>query len=174
MVRTMDESPSDEPPQRPGASASICLIDPDALLTVTDRAWLEQAAARAWEHMKLRGEVRVRLLDDRAMSEAHKRSMGESGTTDVLTFDLDPGSGVLDVDLLVCVDEASRRAMEFGHAVGREILLYIVHGVLHCLGHDDHDEAQSRRMHEEEDRILSAIGVGAVFAPPARCQEEQV
>ncbi len=170
----MDESPSDEPPQRTSASAAICLIDPDALLVDADLAWLEQAAARASEHMELRGEVRVRLLDDRAMSEAHERSMGESGPTDVLTFDLDPGSGVLDVDLLVCVGEATRRAGEFGHPVGREILLYIVHGVLHCLGHDDHDEERARRMHEEEDRILGAIGVGAVYAPPARCGEETV
>lgn len=173
MARTMDESPSDEPPQRTGAFAPICLIDPDALLADADRAWLEQTAARASEHMNLRGEVRVRLLNDRAMGEAHERSMGESGPTDVLTFDLDPGSGVLDVDLLVCVDEAARRAGEFGHGVGREILLYIVHGVLHCLGHDDHDEAQARHMHQEEDRILSAIGVGSVYAPSARCEEEQ-
>lgn len=172
MVRTMDEGPSDEPPQRSSASAAISVIDPDALMTGADLAWLEQAAARASEHMGLRGEVRVRLLDDRAMSEAHERSMGESGPTDVLTFDLDPGSGVLDVDLLVCVGEAARRAGEFGHGVGREILLYIVHGVLHCLGHDDHDDEHARRMHEEEDRILGAIGVGAVYAPPVRGEKE--
>lgn len=172
MVRTMDEGPSDEPPQRSSASAAICLIDPDALMTGADMAWLEQAAGRALEHMGLRGEVRVRLLDDAAMSEAHERSMGESGPTDVLTFDLDPGADLLDVDLLVCVGEAARRAAEFGHGVGREILLYIVHGVLHCLGHDDHDDERARRMHEEEDRILGAIGVGAVYAPPMRCHEE--
>lgn len=163
----MDESSSDEPPQRTSASGVICLIDPDAMLAGADRAWLEQAADRAAEHMALRGEVRVRLLGDDAMSLAHERYKGEPGPTDVLTFDLDPDSGVLDVDLLVCVDEAARRAAQIGHEPRREILLYVVHGVLHCLGHDDHDGAEAERMHREEDRILSAIGVGAVYAPQA-------
>lgn len=163
----MDDSSSDEPPQRTSASGVICLIDPDALLTAADRRWLEQAADRAAEFMELCGEVRVRLLGDDAMARAHEQYKGEPGPTDVLTFDLDPDSGVLDVDMLVCVDEAKRRAVQIGHEDRREILLYIVHGILHCLGHDDHDGRDAERMHREEDRILSAIGVGAVYAPKA-------
>ena len=65
----------------------------------------------------------------------------------------------------LCLDEAARRAIEFGHGVERELLLYAVHGVLHCLGHDDHEEEQRARMHREEDRLLAAVGVGAVYRP---------
>lgn len=163
----MDEGPSDDPPQRSSASGVICLIDPDATVSDADRLWLQQASDRASEHMGLRGEVRVRLLRDAAMAEAHERYMGEPGPTDVLTFNLEPESDELDVDLLVCVDEAARGAGAIGHEVRREILLYIVHGVLHCTGHDDHETSDAERMHREEDRILGAIGVGAVFAPDA-------
>lgn len=70
----------------------------------------------------------------------------------------------LDVDILVCADEAARQAAVRAVPVERELLLYIVHAVLHCLGEDDHDEASAGRMHEREDRILSAIGVGAVYS----------
>ena len=60
-------------------------------------------------------------------------------------------------------------------AVGRaQLLLYILHGLLHCAGFDDHDPAEHDRMHTEEDRILTAIGVGPVFrSSPERLQGGQ-
>jgi probable rRNA maturation factor len=113
-------------------------------------------------------------VDDAEMAVAHERYSGIPGTTDVLTFDLrEPGESAaepaqMDVDLYVCVDEARRQAAGRGHAVERELLLYIVHGVLHCLGEDDHDDATYARMHAREDEVLQAIGVGRVFDVPAR------
>src|SRR4051812_16319536 len=109
------------------------------------------------------------------MALAHQKYQGISGTTDVLTFDLSPappptpvspGSPsphALDADLLVCADEATRQAAARAHTPERELLLYIIHGVLHCLGHDDHDEAAGARMHALEDSTLEAIGVGATY-----------
>ncbi|MDX2148112.1 MAG: rRNA maturation RNase YbeY [Planctomycetota bacterium] len=142
-----------------------------------------------------RGEVRVRLVDDHEMREAHLEFMGEDSTTDVITFDLSEpdapesqpdldgpeltgserdGSeseqgrsvrpGAWDVDLLICVDEAQRQARARGHAVNHELALYLVHGLLHCLGHDDHDEASAARMHAVEDEILVATGLAPVYA----------
>lgn len=101
------------------------------------------------------------------MAAAHVRHSGVEGTTDVLTFDLreDPAAGgALETELLLCVDEARRQAAALGHLAERELLLYALHGVLHCMGEDDHDEAAAARMHAREDRVLTAIGVGATFA----------
>jgi probable rRNA maturation factor len=113
------------------------------------------------------GEVRVRIIDDAEMSAAHLKYSNIPGTTDVLTFDLTDGASAdgepLDVDILVCIDEASRQAGARHHTVERELLLYILHGVLHCLGHDDHDDTAYARMHALEDEILEAIGVGRTF-----------
>lgn len=141
------------------------MIDPDETLDEPARHWLEAHAARVAAELSLRGEIRVRLLPDAAMADAHQRYKGVAGPTDVLTFDLSEPGGLLDVDLLVCPDEASRRAADFGHSVRAEILLYIVHGVLHCLGYDDLGEADAARMHAAEDALLGAIGVGPVFEP---------
>jgi probable rRNA maturation factor len=160
----MDES-SDEPPQRTRRSGVVELIDPHGLLEVQASLWLRQSVASAEGVLSLVGEVRVRILDDAAMSDAHERYLDEPGPTDVLTFDMTEPNAPLDVDILVCIDEARRQALVLGHAVEQEILLYIVHGVLHCLGYDDHDPQAALDMHAEEDRVLEAIGVGAVFAP---------
>lgn len=144
---------------------SICILDPGHLLTEAQRRLLADRAAAAAAELDLRGEVRVRLVADTEMAAAHEKYAGVPGTTDVLTFDLRSSPQAdLDADLYACVDEARRQAAARGHAVGDELLLYIVHGILHCLGHDDHDDASSAQMHEEEDRVLRAIGVGPVFA----------
>ncbi len=141
------------------------VVDSTGRLAVEEVGWLTDHLTRALVELGASGEVRARVVDDAAMAQAHRRHAGVEGTTDVLTFDLSEEAGRLDVDLLVCLDEAERRGAELGHAREREMLLYMVHGVLHCLGHDDADEAAARRMHAEEDRVLAAIGVGATFHP---------
>ena len=120
--------------------------------------------ARSIEGKPRVDRVSVRILGDESMSDAHQRWCDVDGTTDVLTFHSLESDG-LHIDLMICVDEARRRAAEFGHDERRELLLYAVHGLLHCLGHDDHDAEAYRLMHDEEDRVLRQIGVGPVFRP---------
>lgn len=155
-----------------GGGACVELLDPDRLLADPAAEWLVRHARLALDHLGCTGEVRVRVVNDAQMIAAHARAMGLDTTTDVLTFDLrepggasghSQGSVALDTDLLICVDEAGRQAAMRGHDARRELLLYILHGVLHCLGEDDHDEEAFRRMHAREDEVLDAIGVGATF-----------
>lgn len=152
--------------------AVIEVVDPRQLVPspVLNRVsdWAAAAAAR----LGLSGEVRVRLEDDTGMSAAHRRFAGVDGTTDVLTFDLRGPDEAresptrMDVDIHACVDEARRQAGERGHSLEQELVLYIVHGVMHCLGEDDHDEAAYARMHAREDELLGSIGAGRVFGAP--------
>lgn len=148
---------------RPPAERVVDLTDPGALLDPTDARWLRDTAERAVALLGAGGEVRVKVVADAEMADAHLRYADTPGTTDVLTFDLSESAGALDTDIMVCFDEAARRAAERAHDTRRELLLYIVHGVLHCLGHDDHDEEDFRRMHAAEDELLERLGVGATF-----------
>lgn len=153
------------------AGIRVEVLDADGLLSGAARRELEHRLCLAVREAGAAGEVRARIVRDPEMSAAHERYSGIPGTTDVLTFDMrdeapdpeEPSAGVLDVDLWLCIDEAQRQARARGIAVERELLLYALHGVLHCLGHDDHDDGAYERMHAEEDRILAAIGVGATF-----------
>ena len=131
-----------------------------------DVGWLRECLARAVAHIKRPStRVAISLVNDASMIELHQRHMGLRTTTDVLTFPSSVEGDPIDVDIALCVDEAARRASQFGHTIERELLLYALHGLLHCCGFDDHDEAGYRSMHAEEDRILNAIGVGPTFDP---------
>lgn len=172
----------EEPPQparfqADGAKGGCALelVDATGRLASGELGILREEVQAALAYLQVRGEARARLVGDDEMSVSHMRHMGVPGTTDVITFDLAEGSAAsgaaLDVDLLICVDEAERQAARRGITRGRELLLYALHGVLHCLGHDDTDERAAAAMHEMEDRTLRAIGLGPIYALAERNPE---
>lgn len=111
--------------------------------------------------------VSVVLVGDARMCTLHGRFMNDPTPTDVLTFELehDARDRCTHGEIIVCVDEARRASRRIGTRVEHELLLYAVHGLLHLCGYDDRDPRSYRAMHEREDQLLRAIGIGAVFEP---------
>ncbi len=170
--REASASPDEPEPSQP--ALSIDLIDRGPLLDQALCRWLVSRAGAVAEHLQASGpsplaggELRIELVDDAAMTAAHAQWKNDPTTTDVLTFDLRTSEDEpLDTDLMVCVDEARRQAEARGIALEHEVLLYIIHGLLHCLGHDDQHADDALAMHAREDELLAAVGVGHVFAQP--------
>jgi probable rRNA maturation factor len=112
----------------------------------------------------------IKFVRDGEMADIHWQTLRLPTTTDVLTFDLrdhprPPHEGSpIELDTVVCLDEARRRTKELGHSLRDELLLYCVHSLLHVQGYDDITPAEARRMHGREDELLKAIGVGPVYA----------
>ena len=160
------DSDEADPPEPPAAHENLYLVDATASFGAEDMSWLFARATDVITLLISEGHriarLSLRLVDDQEMADAHVRFSGVEGTTDVLCFHSDD-EGVLEMDILACVDEAGRQAMDHGHALRNEILLYAVHGALHACGFDDADPEDFKSMHAEEDRILKAIGVGPVF-----------
>lgn len=144
------------------SARDVELTDATGRVGAEDLRWIGTHAHAALAALGLAGVVRVKVIDDAEMTSAHAEFLDDPTTTDVLTFDMSE-DGVLDVDILVCLDVAERQGRDRGHAARRELLLYIVHGVLHCAGYDDHDEESCRRMHAREDEVLALIGAGATY-----------
>lgn len=147
---------------------SIAFHAGDGCPPALDRAALAAAFAQLLPHFpRAIARVDVLLVGDEAMDAAHRRHMDIAGTTDVMSFpahDLGDSHAPVEADLLISVDVAFREGAARGHGRDREILLYAVHGTLHACGYRDDDEREAARMHAEEDRILSAGGVGVVYA----------
>lgn len=135
-------------------------------------------------HGVSQAQISVALVDDQRIADLNDRHLGQAGPTDVLAFDLHNaergserdlrstvGGGVasngpaplVDGEIVVSVDTATREAARRGLSVNAELALYAVHGVLHLLGYDDKEAPGAARMHELEDQILDEIGIGAVY-----------
>ena len=134
-----------------------------------DLQWLRQRLREALGHVpRPVSSLVVAVVGEERMSALNLRHRGEARSTDVLAFEHSAAREPLEADIVVCADEAERQATQHGHRAEQELLLYALHGVLHCAGFDDHDEDHSAAMHAEEDRILCAIGVGPTFARGSR------
>lgn len=97
------------------------------------------------------------------MARANAAFVGHEGTTDVITFSYfdDPDSlfpGEAAVELLLCIDAARREgAARTDSSYPREMVLYLVHGLLHSAGEDDLSPAARRRMRRREKELLSGL-----------------
>ena len=158
ILRVEMEESKEQLDQPPPTNVTVC-GDVDV-----DYTWLEDRSTAALYYLqKNNSEVSVRVVEDTEMENLHMQHSGAEGTTDVLTFDRGSTEQSVNADIAVCVDVAKHEAIKRGHSLQNELLLYIVHGILHCCGFDDHDKASHEIMHVEEDKILSAIGVGCVW-----------
>lgn len=126
---------------------------------------LERLAGRVCRQFKIRrAEVAAALVDDKTMQKLHRKFLGKAKITDVMSFDLsDPLEKTKIFDIIINVEQARRQAVRRGHSVQAETALYLVHGLLHQLGFDDRDVNQARRMHQQEDKILTKAGLGTVY-----------
>jgi probable rRNA maturation factor len=155
---------------RPRASTpglTIDVVDRQRVLRVGSR-WLGTIARRALERQGIEvAEICVLMVDDRGIAELHERWLGIPGPTDVITFDLSDATrpGVLHGDIAVSAETARSVARELGWQPRHELAYYVVHGILHLAGYDDHDPADRRAMRARERVLMHAAGLPA---PPAR------
>ena len=120
-------------------------------------AELEEFAGNAMQHslqlhprkrtdLRKLKEIFIWLVSDRRMALLHRKFLGQSGPTDVLTFQHG--------EIFISVDTARRQARAFGNSFLPELKLYIVHGLLHLHGFDDQSPVEARRMKNAQEKIL--------------------
>ena len=96
----------------------------------------------------------------------NRQWLSHAGQTDVLSFDLsDDASQGLALQLVVCGDVAAREGELRGHGPQRELMLYVVHGLLHAMGYEDLTIRGGARMHAREDELLADFGAGPTYQP---------
>jgi probable rRNA maturation factor len=113
-------------------------------------------------------ELGVTLVAAREMALLNESFLRHDGPTDVITFDyVEPRrektrNGTrrrnLHGELFICTDVSLKQSREFKTTWQSEVVRYLVHGVLHLLGHDDHVGAARRRMKREENRLVLRLG----------------
>ena len=60
-------------------------------------------------------------------------------------------------DLTISVETAARQAAELGHDLRAELAFLTIHGTLHLLGYDHHNNSARRRMFALQDQIFERL-----------------
>lgn len=154
----------------PGESQiDIALQDIDLQDVDVDPASVESSARQLLALLDRDGsELSLVLCGDATIQPLNAQWRGKDAPTDVLSFPMQEGDDLLQDDpvlgdLVISVETAARQAAERGHSLEQELLVLLVHGLLHLLGHDHEDEenpAQAERMRDEELRLLALMGGG--------------
>jgi rRNA maturation RNase YbeY len=94
------------------------------------------------------------FLGGRRMRTINKKYLGHDYQTDVLTFDLGEGQG----EIIICPEVAQANALDYQTSTKKEIIRYVMHGILHLKGYDDHAPKDIIKMREMEDKLLFSRG----------------
>ncbi|MEO0480205.1 MAG: rRNA maturation RNase YbeY [Planctomycetota bacterium] len=99
-------------------------------------------------------EISLLITGDDGIAELHGQFLDDPTETDVMSFETDETS----FDLVVNRQRAVRESQARGVDADTELLLYVAHGLLHCVGYDDHDEKDRREMRAAERRVMTELG----------------
>lgn len=108
-------------------------------------------------------EVSFLFVTDRRIKIFNRQYRGKNRPTDVLAFSQMEGKSSPAVgskllgDVIISVDTTERQAPLYRHSFKEELILYMIHGVLHLLGYDDEQPAPRKIMRQEEERIMNKI-----------------
>lgn len=133
---------------------------------------LRRLAQIVLEQERLPSETEVSLLfvSPSQIAEYNQRFMERRGPTDVLAFPLEtlqPGQSFetdtndapLNIgDVVISPTTVRGRTDEMGVDFDDEMSLIVVHGLLHLLGYDHHDDSAAERMEDRERELLSLAG----------------
>ncbi|MDR1312725.1 MAG: rRNA maturation RNase YbeY [Deltaproteobacteria bacterium] len=119
--------------------------------------------------------VGVMLAGDKELRELNREFRGKDAPTNVLAFPFEGGAadrpgeqlpgprlptsmrGYLG-DVALSLETVARQAEEAGSDAGELLYFYLIHGVLHLLGHDHElGEAEAEAQDRETERLMSLI-----------------
>jgi probable rRNA maturation factor len=105
-------------------------------------------------------QINLAFVDNSTIHQLNKRYLKHDEPTDVLSFPLsEAGESKLAGELVIGVEVALAQAAERGHDVQAELALYVIHGLLHLCGYDDHEPNDATKMRERERHYLRLIGL---------------
>jgi probable rRNA maturation factor len=110
--------------------------------------------------------VSLAFVDDPTIHRLNRQFLGHDEPTDVLSFPLSgPGAKALEGEVVIGAEVARAEAARRGHDVQAELVLYVVHGLLHLCGFDDTTPAAARAMRARERHYLAALGLPDIAEP---------
>ncbi len=125
-------------------------------------AVMRRVAERTLRSLRVRrGLFSVTFVGDRTMRRLNRRYLNCDEATDVLSFDLrdragDAASPLLG-EVIVAPAVAQRQARVFGEPYRRELARYVIHGLLHWAGYDDHAPVDRRRMEARQEALVRRL-----------------
>ncbi len=115
-----------------------------------NNSWLKMVAG---SEIRRLGDISIIFCSDNYILDVNMKYLSHDYFTDIITFDYCEGK-TLSGDLFISIDSVRENASFYGSEFSDELNRVIVHGLLHLIGYDDHNENDRKIMREKENYYL--------------------
>lgn len=137
----------------------IVIANQQDVLSVDEERLKSAVAAVLAEEAIGEAIVSLAIVDDATIHDLNRRYLQHDYATDVLSFALERIEGRLEGEVVVSSETAVSQSRRWGWAAEDELLLYVIHGMLHLLGEGDSTIEERERMRRREGECLSRFGL---------------
>jgi probable rRNA maturation factor len=123
------------------------------------------------------GDISIAVVDDSTIHQLNQEYLGHDYPTDCISFLFEAEGDRLEGEVVISADTAWRQAEKGGWPAEHELLLYLIHGMLHLCGLDDTTTELANQMRSAEQAMLRSLGIEppgaleALDAPPAAADD---
>jgi probable rRNA maturation factor len=122
------------------------------------RPRIKQVALRTLTHVGINeAALSVIFVTPQRMKALNTKHLKHAYVTDILTFDYGQDDHQRVADIIICPSVALANAKTFSLPLQHEIELYVIHGILHLAGYDDHTPRDIARMRKKEQEIVGIL-----------------
>lgn len=120
--------------------------------TKEDTKLQEKLIRSIFSNLDKKETFNVIFMDNEQIREINLMYREIDKATDVISFP-DKEDDYIG-DIFISLERANEQALEYGHSYEREVGFLAVHGYLHLLGYDHHNETDEKIMVEKQNEIL--------------------
>ena len=109
-------------------------------------------------------ELSFVFVTHQKISAFNKKYLKRNYATDVLAFESLGWQGEernnknLAGDIMISTDAVLKNHKLYGMSLAQELSLYVIHGILHLIGFDDHSKKDITKMRKKEDELMRVLG----------------
>jgi probable rRNA maturation factor len=118
------------------------------------RRWLENAIR---EENGVPGAINFVICNDEHLFKMNKKYLKKKMLTDILTFPMVEDGNTISADIYISIDRVRDNSKKFRQQVKKELARVMIHGILHLMGYDDHDEEGKTKMRDKEELYLKDL-----------------
>ncbi|PKO00702.1 MAG: rRNA maturation RNase YbeY [Chloroflexi bacterium HGW-Chloroflexi-4] len=128
-------------------------------------SFLEETTKKILSYLEIESESDLSILieTDSLLKKLNHTYRGINQPTDVLSFDSDeinPETGFTSIgDIAISFPTAQKQAIEANHPVENEVILLLIHAILHLSGYDHSTKEEKQEMWAEQQAVLEHLDI---------------
>lgn len=132
----------------------ISIYNSQKILPLSKRSTRQLVLAVLKHEKKIFEEASIYFVSTRKISALHAQFFDDPTSTDCISFPIDETHLG---EIFVCPETALLYSQKKKIDPYDEIALYVIHGILHCLGYDDLNPSAKRTMRKKEKQCMALI-----------------